>query len=127
MGEALDKYVDGLAKFTECSQGNSSHRGDSPERCEDRRASWGAKCLICLFRLCFVLIGHTIRAAICRPHHAASVAQAVEVIEPIRQPGVAIEGLCRVSTLYFPHLGAVSVHNRINRVVACDKVRYDFQ
>jgi hypothetical protein len=80
MGEALDKHIDGLAKFTECSQGNSSHHGDSPERCEDRRASWGAKCLICLFRLRFVLIGHAIRAAICRPNHAASVAQAVKIL-----------------------------------------------
>jgi hypothetical protein len=33
VGEALDsKHIDGLAKFAECSQGDFSHRGDSPER-----------------------------------------------------------------------------------------------
>ena len=46
VGEALDKHIDGLTKFAECFQGDSSHRGDSPERSEDRRASRGAKCLI---------------------------------------------------------------------------------
>jgi hypothetical protein len=42
VGEALDERIDGLAKFAECSQGDSSNRGDSPERSEDRRASRGA-------------------------------------------------------------------------------------
>ena len=60
-----------------------------------------------------------------RTRAKSRVAQAVEVIQPIRQPGIAIEGLCRVNTLEFPHLGAVSVYYRINRVVACDKVRSD--
>jgi hypothetical protein len=80
VGEALDKHIDGFAKFAECPQGDSSHRGDSPERFEDRRASRGAKCLTCPFHLRFVLREHEIRAAICRPNHAASVSQAAEVI-----------------------------------------------
>jgi hypothetical protein len=90
VGGALDKRTDGPAKFDECSQGDSSNRGDSPERSEYRRASRGAKCLIYLFRLRFVLIGHEIRAAICRPNHAASVAQAAVAIQPIRQPISAV-------------------------------------
>jgi hypothetical protein len=68
VGEALDEHIDGLADFDEFSQGDSSHRGDSPERSEDRRAFRGAKCPICLFRLRFALGGHEIRAAICPTH-----------------------------------------------------------
>ena len=49
MGEALDEHVDGLAEFAECTQGDPSHREDSPERSMDRRAPRGAKCPICLF------------------------------------------------------------------------------
>jgi hypothetical protein len=32
VGEALDEHIDGLAQFAECSQGYSSHRGDSLKR-----------------------------------------------------------------------------------------------
>ena len=45
VGEALDKHIDELAKFAEC-----------PERSEDRRASRGTKCLICLFRRFFCIM-----------------------------------------------------------------------
>jgi hypothetical protein len=70
LGEASGVPEAGVARL----DGRDDGRGDSSKCFEDRRAPLGADRRICFFRLRFLLGGHEIRAAICRPHHVAAVA-----------------------------------------------------